>query len=449
MPLGHSGVGATRRRTGVCPPAGPGYKEAPRRAEFPGGLGSLLGLPPAPLRDAATVVFHPASEACPSPPTSSPSRWLHGPGGCCAFRGLILALASRAGSAPSAPPLPRDREPGRAIEPSAQRGRLGGAPGGEWSQGLRCTLFPAGWARGCRGCSLHCTHPAECAGGPPRPARQTWRAPGAHGGSGEGAPGLPRRPEGGPVDWVRKVARALRPPGFGARGGGGARPVWTGARRARLGAAGKSGPGRAGEGTGDPGPFFSTGWGERPFLRRLPVKFSALFPRRDWRATPLSFCPRAAGGLGSPSADSEMAPARVGGAGRWGRGVGALGLRSPPNPVGTAWAPGGSAASGRGRVASALKRTWSLNGPLRMPLRQSRREFCRQGSCLPLTIHPSPSGPRWNLQRQLLEVSPVGQSARALLHRGEGFGRVSMKNKLWRPPALALCTSSPRRFIAH
>lgn len=59
--------------------------------------------------------------------------------------------------------------------------------------------------------------------------------------------------------------------------------------------------------------------------------------------------------------------------------------------------------------ASALKRTWSLNGPLRMPLRQSRREFCRQGSCLPLTIHPSPPGPRWNLQRQLLEVSPVGQ----------------------------------------
>lgn len=191
VPLGHSGAGATRRRTGVCPLAGPGYKEAPRRAEFPGGVGSLLGLPPAPLRAAATVVFHPAFEACPCPPTSPPLRWLQGPGGCGAFRGLILALASRAGSAPSAPPLHRAPAPGRAIEPSAPRGRLGGAPGGEWSRGPRCTLFPAGWARGCRGCSLHCPHRAEFAGGPPRPARQTWRAPGAHGGSGEGA-GQPR-----------------------------------------------------------------------------------------------------------------------------------------------------------------------------------------------------------------------------------------------------------------
>lgn len=47
----------------VCWPV-PGTKN-PRRAEFPGGLRSLLGIPPALLRDTATVIFHPASEACP------------------------------------------------------------------------------------------------------------------------------------------------------------------------------------------------------------------------------------------------------------------------------------------------------------------------------------------------------------------------------------------------
>lgn len=221
------------------------------------------------------------------------------------------------------------------------------------------------------GSNVHCTHPAEFAGGPPRPTRQTWRAPGAHGGSGKGgghpadagSPGLPRRPQGGPVGRVRKVAWTLRLPGFGASCGGGARPVWTGARRARLGAAGKSGPGRAEGETGDPEPFFSTGWGERPCPRRVPAKFSALFHRTDWRSAPLSFCPRAAGGLGSPSADSEMAPARVGGSGKWERGVGALGLRTPPNRVGTAWASGGSAASGRRRVRASL----SGFGPLTAP----------------------------------------------------------------------------------
>lgn len=127
----------------------PAVQRSSAESRVPEGLRNLLGLPPAPLRDAATVVSHPASAACHSAPISSPVRWLQGPGGCCALRGLILALASRTGSAPSAPPLYRGPEPGGAIELSARRGRLGGAPGGEWSRVLRCTLFPMGWARGC------------------------------------------------------------------------------------------------------------------------------------------------------------------------------------------------------------------------------------------------------------------------------------------------------------
>lgn len=210
VPLGHGGVGATRRRTGVGPPAGPGYKEAPRRAEFPGGLGSLLGLPPAPLQDPALVVSHAASEACQCLPTPEPLRWPQGPGGCCAFWGLILALASWAGSAPSAPPLHRGQEPGRAIELSAQRSRLGGAPGGEWSQGYAAPFAPAGWARGSQVSSAQCTHtqrssraglraqPDKLGARRGRTAAVVARVEGSA--VNAGSPGLSRRPRGRPVD---------------------------------------------------------------------------------------------------------------------------------------------------------------------------------------------------------------------------------------------------------
>lgn len=213
-----------------------------------------------------------------------------------------------------------------------------------------------------------------------------------------------------------------------------------GPERGALGSGQRESLGRAGrrEGTGDPEPFFSTGSGERPCPRRVPVKFSALFYRTDWRSAPLSFCPRAAGGLGSPSADSEMALARVGGSGKWERGVGALGLRTPPNRVGTAWASGGSAASGRRRVRASLSGFGLLTAPSTCPLANTQG-ILPSGQLPPLDRSSSPT---W-VPVGLSEATPRGascRSARALLLRGEGFGRVSMKNNLWRPPALALCT---------
>lgn len=97
-------------------PAGrvPGYKEAPLRAGVPGRLRSRWGTAPGPLRDAATVVSRPVTEAYQPPPTCSPLQWLQGPESRSPFRGLILALARRLGSAlPAPPPPPRSGSRGR------------------------------------------------------------------------------------------------------------------------------------------------------------------------------------------------------------------------------------------------------------------------------------------------------------------------------------------------
>lgn len=188
-----------------------------------------------------------------------------------------------------------------------------------------------------------------------------------------------------------------------------------------------------------PGHFIRPGWGERSSLRRLPLKVSVPFHRRDWRTIPLFLCPRAAGGLGSSSANLERARASVARTGRWG----------------DLWASGARRThSGQrvllgdqveGKVPALIKPTWSLN----LPPRQTRRQCCRRVSYYPLTPL-DPSSSTW-VPVELSDGTFPSESCRSErdLHRGEGFGRVSMKNNQWRPPALALCMSSPRRFILY
>lgn len=262
-----------------------------------------------------------------------------------------------------------------------------------------------------------------------RAVGQTWRAPGAHGGRGGGGGQPPRTPPrpGSPGGLEAGLGtgfeRFLGPrgrPALARAAAAGQDRAGRGAPPARLGAAGKSGPGRAAGGCrrfsargpgarplGAPGPFISPRWGGRPTLRRLPEKLSAPLRRREWRSTPL--CPKAAGGLGSPSADWEMAPARVGGVERWGRGVGELwAYWGPPSPARTVGASGGSAGSCPGRVRAPVSGLDPSTPPSSKPLRQTRKESCAHGRHLPF-IHPSPPGSPWNFQRHLLAVGPASQ----------------------------------------
>ena len=131
VPRGPGGVGAARRRTGVCPPAGSGVQRECRREsgflEVSGAAWGFAGLSCAsvPLRDAATVVSQPESEACGSP-TSSPLRLQRGPGGPSTFRGLILALASWGWLRPPPPAPPRPAPPPPPRSGSRGRGRGAG-----------------------------------------------------------------------------------------------------------------------------------------------------------------------------------------------------------------------------------------------------------------------------------------------------------------------------------
>lgn len=150
--------------------------------------------------------------------------------------------------------------------------------------------------------------------------------------------GLSWRPQDGPRDGVREVPAAPQLAGFCTLWRRGSEVFGRGVLRARLGVSGKvrAGPGggrvrtRPGSGRtalGAPGAL--------SLVRDRVRELSEASPREVFGSAPLEgvavdhFLPHRRSGRWprSPSTDSEMAPAEVAGAGGWGRGVGALGLR--------------------------------------------------------------------------------------------------------------------------
>lgn len=216
MPPGHRAVGATRRRTGALPPAGPGVQ---RSAAGRRGSWRLRRPPGAPGRSRRRV---------------SP-----GARGLLVSRLLPLAVvaglgrppcvsrfnsgAGQQGPAPPPPlrPPPRSRSP---AEPRAARppGRLGGALGGEWGRGVAAPFPPAGRARGRPGSGV-------CPGLEHKLGARRGRGAAGAGAGGQRADSVSAAP---PRAWGRVA-------GFGARGGG-ARVE--GERGAPAGGSGKARP---------------------------------------------------------------------------------------------------------------------------------------------------------------------------------------------------------------
>lgn len=247
----------------------------------------------------------------------------------------------------------------------------------------------------------------------------------------------------------RARARPASPGGLGAGLGTGSERPLLGPRgrsalaraaAARLGRSGqRQSPGRGREGAGalrwgTLGPCTSPGRGAGPSPRRHGVKFSAPL-RRGSGGRPLYLCApeRQVASVALRRLRDGSGPGRRGrevGGGRGSRGLRDATLTS------AACASGRPAASGRRRVPA------SLSGPgPRRPLYRA----ISAGSPRPLLTLPLHLGPRETFRRQLLEVGPAGRRERLCPGvMGEGFGRVSVKNNLWRPPVLAVCTSSLR-----
>lgn len=252
--------------------------------------------------------------------------------------------------------------------------------------------------------------------------------------------GSPRRPKDGPRDGVREVPGPRTSRGS-AHCGGGARGFWKGsaARPARGQRESPSGAGRR-EGADASRRTALGAPGALSLVRDRVRELSEASPREVFGSAPLEgvavdhFLPHQRSGRWprSPSTDSEMAPAEVAGAGRWGR-VWAHWACGQSNPAGTAWASGVSRGfwwSSR-EAASALKQTCTLNSPSSpFPWPQKRPPLDRS------------SPPAWcGTLRQLFAAGRASQQELCCAGVAcRGVCRVSLKNNLWRPPALAVCT---------
>lgn len=181
---------------------------------------------------------------------------------------------------------------------------------------------------------------------PPRGGRAGARAPASARGWSTNlarAGGAGRRGRGAEDSARTPSRRPHRGPGAGSPGlaRAAAGPVWKGSAARQLGAAGKPGPGRGALPCGAPGPFHQLGVGCETLPATSPLEVLG-----------------STGGAGGPRAGrwprvalspllEDSGQGRRGG--EVGEGAGTLGLGGLRNSVWTAWAAGGSAASGRGR----------------------------------------------------------------------------------------------------